>query len=201
MTAEGVQLDHHPDGRKSRGQYLPLLELSVQEEPEDDRNVHYLGREYLFRGRWDDCIRTLERHLSMPTATWDERAASMRYLARAWAEKGDPSAARDWYLRAIAQAPHLREAYLELAMLLYRQENWDGVLYFTGCALAITRRPRTYICEAAPWGSLPHDLRAIAFYHTGRIPQALEAARRALALEPDSDRLRGNVALLEKLAD
>ena len=86
-------------------------------------------------------------------------------------------------------------------MLLYRQENWDGVLYFTGCALAITRRPRTYICEAAPWGSLPHDLRAIAFYHTGRIPQALEAARRALALEPDSDRLRGNVALLEKLAD
>ena len=28
-----------------------------------------------------------------------------------------------------------------------------------------------------------------------------EAARRALALEPDSDRLRGNVALLEKLAD
>ena len=47
-TAEGVQLDHHADPAKSRGQYLPLLELSVAEAPEDDRNTHYLGREYLF---------------------------------------------------------------------------------------------------------------------------------------------------------
>lgn len=74
VTVEGMQLDHHPDPTKSRGQYLPLLELSVEEEPEDDRNTHYLGREYMYRGRWDDCIRTLEHHLSMPTATWkDER--------------------------------------------------------------------------------------------------------------------------------
>lgn len=68
VAAEGIQLDHHPDPEKSRGQYLPLLELSVEEDPEDDRNMHYLGREYLFRGRWEECIRTLERHLAMPQA-------------------------------------------------------------------------------------------------------------------------------------
>lgn len=45
VTAEGIQLDHHPDPFKSRGQYLPLLELSVEEDPADDRNMHYLGRE------------------------------------------------------------------------------------------------------------------------------------------------------------
>ena len=111
VTVEGMQLDHHPDPTKSRGQYLPLLELSVEEEPEDDRNTHYLGREYMYRGRWDDCIRTLEHHLSMPTATWkDERAASMRYIALSWLRKGDRARARDWYLRAIAEAPHLRGA-------------------------------------------------------------------------------------------
>ena len=43
VDAEGVQLDHHPDPEKSRGQYLPLLELAVQEAPEDDRNAFYLG--------------------------------------------------------------------------------------------------------------------------------------------------------------
>lgn len=87
--AQGVQLDHHPDPQKSRGQYLPLLELSVAEDPEDDRNLHYLGREYLYYGRWDDCIRTLTRHLALPSAVWrDERAASMRYIARAHAQKG-----------------------------------------------------------------------------------------------------------------
>ena len=102
------------------------------------------------------------------------------------------------YLRAVAEAPHLREPYTDLAQLLYRREEWDGVLYFTGCALAITHRPRTYICEAAPWGSLPHDLRSIAFYRTGRKAEALEEARAALALEPENERLRGNVALLEQ---
>ena len=201
VTAEGIQLDHHPDPSKSRGQYLPLLELSGEEDPADDRNMHYLGREYMYKGRWDDCIAALRRHLSMPTAVWpDERAASMRYIARSLAEKGDWGGARDWYLRAIAEAPHLREPYMDLALLLYRREDWDGVLYFTGCALAIRNRPRTYICEAASWGSLPHDLRAIALHHTGRAAEAAEAARRAAELEPSSQRLRDNAKLLENLA-
>ena len=201
IEADGIQLDHHPDPSKSRGQYLPLLELSVEEDPEDDRNVHYLGREYLYRGRWDECIQTLFHHLSMPTATWrDERAASMRFIAKAYAEKGDIQAAKSWYLQAVVEAPYLREAFVDLAMLLYTQADWEGVVYFTGCALAIKERPRTYICEAESWGSLPYDLRAVALYHTGRTGEALEAAKRALELEPGNQRLRENAALLERLA-
>ena len=201
VSVQGIQLNHHPDPQKSRGQYLPLLELSVAEDPEDDRNLHYLGREYLYYGRWDDCIRTLTRHLALPKAVWrDERAASMRYIARAHARKGERDEARDWYLRAAAEAPHLREPWTDLAMLLYEDQEWDGVLYATACALKIRERPRTYICEAEAWGSLPHDLRCQAYYHTGRLPQALEEARLALAAAPSDPRLAGNAALLEKMA-
>ena len=201
VSAENVQLDHHPDPTKSRGQYLPLLELSVQEEPEDDRNVHYLGREYMYRGRWDDCIRTLKGHLAMPSAVWrDERAASMRYIAKAYWEKGNIPQARDWYLRAITEAPHLREPYTDLALMLYHQKEWEGVLYFTACALSITVRPRSYICEAAAWGSLPHDLRAIALYYTGAYQPAAEEARLALELEPENERLQNNLRLIKQAA-
>ncbi len=200
VFAEGVQLDHHPDPGKSRGQYLPLLELSVQEDPEDDRNLHYLGREYLYHRRWDDCIAALTRHLSLPRAVWrDERAASMRYLARAYGAKGDKSQAQTWLLRAAAEAPHLREPWLDLARCLYEQEDWEGVLWSTGRALSITQRPRTYISEPGAWGSLPYDLQAIAYYRTDRLPQALEAARRALESEPDDSRLQENVTLLRAL--
>lgn len=200
VSAEGVQLDHHPDPKKSRAQYLPLLELAVAEAPQDDRSVHYLGREYLFHSRWDDCIRTLTQHLTMPSATWaDERAASMRFIAQSYEHKGQPEEALRWYLRAAAEAPHLREPLVELALLLYTQEEWDGVLYFTQKALAIVERPRTYICEARAWGALPYDLRCQAYYHTGRPQLALEAARAALALEPQDERLQGNVKLLECL--
>lgn len=202
VTAEGVQLDHHPDPTKSRAQYLPLLEQSVEEEPNDDRNVHYLGREYMYRGRWDDCIRTLKGHLAMPTATWrDERAASMRYIAKSYWNKGEADQARDWYLRAITEAPYLREPYMDLAWMLYKQGEWEGVLYFTACALSIMNRPRSYICEAAAWGSLPHDLRSIAFYRTGAYAQAVEEVKKALEKEPGSQRLQKNLEIMEQASD
>lgn len=199
VMAEGIQLDHHPDLSKSRGQYLPLLELSVKEDPDDDRNAHYLGREYFFHDRWNDCITALKHHLAMPRAVWkDERAASMRYIAKSYVQLGEQQLARDWFLRAIAEAPYLREPYLDLAMLLYEQGCWEGVIYFTGCALEIKERPRTYICEAAAWGSLPHDLCAIAFYHTGQMQRALKEAQIAVEKEPDNKRLRNNLSLLEE---
>lgn len=199
VTAVGVQLNHYPDSGKSRGQYLPLLELSVKEDPQDDRNMHYLGREYMYKGRWDECIRTLKHHLSMPAATWkDERAASMRYIAKAYKMKGEKQAALNWYLKAIAEAPHLREPYIDLAYTLYEEKEWDGVLYFTGCALKIVRRPGSYICEASSWGSFPYDLRSIALFRTGRMAEALDEAKKALAIEPENERFRGNIKILEQ---
>ena len=122
----------------------------------------------------------------------------MRYIARAYGEKGDGGQALSWYLRAVAQAPHLREPYTDLSTFLYERQEWDGVLYFTGCALKLGERPRTYICEAAAWGSLPWDLRAMAFYHTGRLEQALEAAQEAARLSPRDERLAGNVRAIQR---
>ncbi len=197
ITVPGIQLDHHPDPGKSRAQYLPLLELAVQEAPEDDRNLHYLGREYYFRGRWQDCISTLRRHLALPSATWAaERCASMRYIGRSWEALGNRQEARRWYLRAVAEAPGLREPYLELAKFLYREKDWEGVVYFTACALEIQQREDIYITEADSWGSLPHDLQALGYYYTGRPRAALDAAAHALALEPDNARLRKNLRLI-----
>ena len=85
--------------------------------------------------------------------------------------------------------------------MLYALEEWEGVLYFTACALAITVRPRSYICEAAAWGSLPHDLRSIAYYQTGAYPEALEEVRKAIALEPGNERLQGNLEMMERAAE
>ena len=88
---------------------------------------------------------------------------------------------------------------MDLAMLCYQQENWDGVLYFTGMALTITVRPDTYICEAEAWGPLPHDLRCQAYFRTGRTGLALEEAQKALALSPADPRLAGNVEVLSRM--
>ena len=195
--AEGVCLEHRADPTKSRGQYLPLLELAVQEDPQNDRNMHYLGREYMFHGDWDKCIATLLRHLGMPSARWaDERSASMRFIARAYAAKGEREPARAWYLRAIAEAPHLREPYLDFARFLSEEGDHEGVAWLSGRALAIAERPKSYICEGDAWGYLPHDLRALAWYHMAAQDYAREAlaqGERAAALAPWIERLAGNL--------
>lgn len=199
VDADGVQLDHHPDPGKSRGQYLPLLELAVREEPDNDRDRHYLGREYMFRGEWAKAIETLVQHLAMPQAVWpDERCASMRYIARCLQQLGQGDEAARWLHRAIAEAPHLREPYLEFADLLYHQENWCGVVFMVNRALAITERPRTYICEAFAWGSFPYDLLSIAYFHLNQWENASANAEKALALAPDDVRLQQNCALLRE---
>ncbi len=197
--AEGVQLDHHPDERKSRGQYLPLLELAVREDPHSDRNRHYLGREYMFHGKWQQAIETLLYHLSMPESNWaDERAASMRFIARSYDALSERKEAERWLLRAIGEAPHLREGYTDYAMHLYREENWAGVAFFALRALEITERPRTYICEADAWGSLPYDLAALAFYHLGQYEMALQYGTKAAEADKSNERLAQNLAFYRR---
>lgn len=193
-----LRLEHHADTQKSRGQYLPLLELSVAEDPEDDRNLHYLGREYLFHRRWDDCIAVLEQHLRLPGARWEpERCASMRFIARAWQAKGNVSMARRWLLRAAGEAPWLREPWVALAELELQQEHWAAAWYAANEALAIRHRDLTYISEPRCWGALPEDLAAVSGWYLGLREQALIHARRALEAAPDDDRLRENLRRME----
>ena len=197
VLAEGIQLDHRADPSKSRAQYLPLLELSVEEEPLDDRNTHYLGREYMFHRRWQECIDTLTRHLSLPTATWpDERCASMRFIARSHEALGNTHEAERWLLRAVAEAPHLREPWVEAAALYYRQRDWNATAFFALRALNIAERPKTYICEASAWGSLPYDLASLALYETGRVREAIPLLEKAIEIAPDDARLQENLRLM-----
>ena len=200
VLCENMQLNHYPDPNKSRGQYLPLLETAVAEAPEDDRSRHYLGREYYFHGRWDECIRTLKEHLKMPSARWkDERCQSLRYIARAYGEKGSRSQQERYLLRAAAEAPHLREPWLDLAHFAYGDMNWPAVVCFCERALLIRDRPRTYITEGASYGAMPYDLLSVAAFHLGLKEKALAAITQALLLEPGSERLKSNREWIEKM--
>lgn len=200
ITVDSIQLDHRPDPQKSRGQYLPLLELAVAEDPESDRNWHYLGREYMYCGEWEKAIAALLRHLSLPRATWaDERCASMRYIGRCYRQLGRSDFSAVWFHRAIAEAPHLREPYIDFAGLLFEQKDWYGLAHICRRALTIRERPRTYICEADAWGSLPYDYLSLAYAHLGRLEQAIEAVKTAIELSPQEERLKSNLEIFRKM--
>ena len=89
----------------------------------------------------------------------------------------------------------------EEMQLLYTQERWYGLVDVLRAALAITERPRTYICEADAWGSLPYDLLSLAYAHLGDAENAADACRNAVERSPQEERLRKNLALFEQMRE
>ena len=200
VQVKGMRLEHHADPTKSRGQYLHLLELSVEEAPNDDRNMHYLGREYMFYRRWEDSIRTLKRHLNMPSANWRaERAASMRFIARCYVELGDYLRKEIWLRRAITEEPSQREAALELAEMMHAHKDWPALVRACEACLAVKERKMSYLTKAEAWGYRPHDLYSIGLWYTGHRKEAIRENMRALELNPNDERLRNNDAVMRKL--
>lgn len=196
--ANGVQLNHYADNNKPRTQYLPLLELAVKEDPENDRNMHYLGREYMFYKNYDLAIFTLKKHLALKSATWkDERCASMRYIAKCYTALNNLTDAYKYYLYAICEAPYLREPWLEAAYFEYYRQNYLGCAYFIEYALHIKERPQTYITQANCWDATPYDILSIAYYKMGDIEKAILNVKKAIDIS-NEQRLKDNLKLYEK---
>jgi hypothetical protein len=189
-----VEIHHHPDAGKSRGHYLPLLELAVAEDPDDDRNAHYYARELFFAGRVSEAEAEFLRHLALPSAVWGpERAQSCRYLY-----KITGSAA--WLARAVEEAPGRREALVDAAWDAYQKQEWVTCLDSALLALMVKDRPLEYLTEEFAWGSLPHDLAAIASFRLGYFHEAKYHGMQALCLSPYDQRLVDNLTAYRKAA-
>jgi tetratricopeptide (TPR) repeat protein len=195
--ANGMKLHHWPDDSKSRGSYLPLLELAVKEEPNDDRSSHYLGREYMYYELHEKAIAELERHLSLSTALWKaERAASMRFIARCNTGLGRHNEAQAWALKSCVEAPSDREPWYDLAIAAYKapKQDWHMIRLACNKALEIETRPASYICEQAAWGHELWDYLALASWNLGDKAGAIAAGAKALELNPTDIRLATNLA-------
>jgi glycosyltransferase involved in cell wall biosynthesis len=187
----GLEIHHHPDHTKSRSSYLPLLELSVQEDPDDDRNAFYFARELFFYNQWDRAAAEFKRHLALPRAVWKpERARSMRYLAII-----EENERENWLLKACAEAPDRREGWVELSLYHFMKEEWEQSLAAAVRALSITEKPLEYLCEEFAWGSDPYDLAAVACHHLGLSERAIRYGEQALEYAPEDERLIGNLEL------
>lgn len=202
VFVEGMVLNHYPDQGKSRGSYLPLLEMAVQEEPENDRMNYYLGREYMYAARWNDCINTLKGYLKLKSAVWaEERCAAMRWIAVSYHRLGDHMESYRWYMKAIAEVPYMREPYVECARMAYETKNWPLCLFMVQEALKIKEKSKVYVNMGYAWDQTPYDYAAIAAYNLGLYEASLAHAKEALKRCPNDERLKNNVELIQRRVD
>ncbi len=193
ILCNDVIINHYPDDSKSRGSYLKLLELSVKEDPLDDRNMHYLGREYMYYRKWNKCIDTLIKHLNLKTATWkDERCASMRFISRSYIALKRYDEALMWLDKAIKEAPYLRDAYVEKMLLEYQLKHYNEVIKLGKKALKIKQNNMTYINETFTFDETIYDLMSLSYYFTGNKNEGKKYINKALKINPNNVRIVEN---------
>ncbi len=193
-----ITLNHIPDNSKSRGQYLKLLELAYKEQPENDRVLHYLGREYMYYERWNDAIDMLIKHLNLPNSVWkEERCASMRFISRCYVNLKRVEEARMWLNKAILEAPHLRDSYVELSYLEYTEKNYNKAKELMLKALSIESNPKTYINESFSYNYFVYDILSICEYYLGNKKDAIIYLKKAIKMEPNIKRLKDNLKIME----
>lgn len=186
----GFGIHHLADPTKSRGQYMAMLKMAVQENPHSDRNAFYYARELYFYGLYQEAAKEFKRHLELPTAVWPpERAASLRYLAMC-----EPDNAETHLVKAVATDPSRREAKIALAQHFYRKNDWANCYKWSTEALQIKTKPLDYMCEEFAWDHTPYDLAALAAYNLNKFDQALEYGTKAVELNPNDSRLVANLA-------
>lgn len=185
---------HKPDPTKSRGQYLDLLRVSVEEDPYDPRNGFYYARELSFHRMWQQSIDECNRYLNLPGATWmNERCYAYRVMGRCYNELNNQYEAERAFQKAAFEAPNTREPWCELAMLYYRQQRWEECFAMAMRTLQIKNRELVYTVDPDVWGSQPHDLASVSAWHLGLKEISIEQAKLAIEKEPDNERLKTNL--------
>ena len=136
------------------------------------------------------------------TATWkDERCASMRFIARDYINLGRFEEAKMWLDKAMKEAPHLRDPFIERAFLANIQEDWSNVEKYSLDALKITKHLKTYINEPFSFDETVYDLLSIAKYYLGKKGKAIKWADMAIKINPSNERLKKNKEIIQNKSD
>ena len=190
---------HRPDDTKSRGQYLPMLQMAVDEDPSDARMWAYLTREHYFHQNWKKVIESAEAMLKAG-GWYVERAASCRAAGKAYQHFNNQEMARDWYVKGVKEASDQLEAWFALAQFNYEIQNWQGCW---DCAIKVEslERQTHYQIDKTVWEWRCYDLLSIAGWRLGKKEEAINYCLKAIAGNPKEIRLHNNLKWMQDNAN
>jgi len=181
-----ITIKHLPDESKSRGQYLPMLEMAVDEEPFNPRNLYYYARELFFHKEYLAAKRVFEEYLKYSRFP-GEKSYALRYLA-----KCDPKNAEK-HLKESIKTLYCRENVLALANHYYITKEWKKCLKTSLEAIEIKERLNDFMSEEWAYGAMAYDLVAISAWQLEQWDDALRYGQMALEIEPNNERFINNV--------
>lgn len=177
-----IKLEHWQNPETDRIGYLKGLALAVVNEPNNDRNAHYFGRELLYRGRPKSAIKQLEAHIQI--SPWaEERSQSQVHIGEAYMGLGDAQKAIHAWIDSFDTCPRRREGLMKIAEYYYQNKSAQHALSYASAALAIP--PGNFYANFQPYYEhYPHEIMYWALWHLDRKVEARHHHREALRFQP-----------------
>lgn len=156
ITIDKELIRHYPDLDKDRASRIKIFEQWMNDYKNDLRMVFLYARELFFHQRWREAEEWLRKYLEMTKpypdpaedldAIAETRAKACRMLARClFEQKKDINDVAVWMIRAVGEAPHIRDNWVRLA------EFWlavgDGAAAFAALRRAEQIDSRRYTSE------------------------------------------------------
>ena len=188
---EGLEIHHHRDAGKKHKTDLALLKVAVREAPHDARAWWYLAREMEWAGD-AQAAATFTHYLSLSGGIWTERAYAYRALHRL---TGNEQHLRE----AVREAAGEPDAWQQIAFCHYRRQEWDAC--HRAAVQAIAANGESTHATDPEATTKAYDLAAVAAWHLGQRPEALQFAREAVRRCPADPRLAGNVEAMERILE
>jgi glycosyltransferase involved in cell wall biosynthesis len=181
-----IKAFHLPDVSKERTQYLPLLELSVQENPNSSRACQYLAREYMYDKQYQRALMFFQKHINIEDSPV-LRSESLRYMAECNVSLNQNKLAECCYLRAIAEAPSHREPWGDCADFYHRVKDYESCLGMVSGMLRIHDMPLdSVIRKDAYYSSWPYHMGAVCYHNLKATELAVEYIKEAHNLSPNN---------------
>lgn len=195
-----LEINHTPDRTKSRGSYLPLLELAVKESPSEWRMIHYLVREYEYNQQWLELLRTAESAMLL-NGGWDvERASTCIWASKAAWELGLKEYSYNWAVRGTKEASHFYEAWHWKAHISHMLERWSETYSAAIKILELTRQTH-HLVKPEVWSWWGYDLIALSAHKLGNHSEAIHYGQLAIDGSPSDQRLKANINFYKLAAE
>ena len=185
---ECIYHHHWQNKETNRGNYLPGLALSLVADPDDDRNLYYMAREFMYVERYEEAINLFKK--SIEVGKWAPE------VGQAWIFMGDcylglkkEKEAKQAYCSSLGECSTRREPFWALMKLYVDQEKWKEAIAMGEAAISVPFQAHGYLNDKNLYGWVIYDKLAFCYGKVGDT----ENSRRCWELAVKNDLPRGLV--------
>jgi tetratricopeptide (TPR) repeat protein len=187
-------LHHYPDRNKPRSNYLNLLKIGVEENPNNSLLNYYYGRELFYLEKYEEAIKQFDYTLSLEENKiyTSQRGSAYNIRGHCLMRLKKYEEAEASYILSTQYFKGTRESFVSLMFLYYTLQRWYSLIDIGKKCLTINHSPAEWYEDMNAYREVPHDYLSIAYSNIGDFDNALEQVLKAIKFLPNDDRIIRN---------